>query len=203
MQSPRKEPQEILNFWFGPLDPEGWASQPYIRRWFKKDPDFDHELRETFLATHAWVHAQDVAPWQDLPQTRMAYIVLLDQMSRNMFRGQPGMFESDPLALAASQAMITQGWDTKLPPSQRVFAYMPLMHAESLPDQEQCVASFAKMLQELDSDKKAPIESNLHFAKQHRDIIARFGRFPHRNAILGRSTTPEEAEFLTQPGSSF
>lgn len=195
--------QAILDFWFGGLDPDGWAPQDRVRRWFKKDPAFDDELRTKFMSVHSWAKTQVPAPWQDSPEPLLAYVILLDQMSRNMFRNSPEMYQSDALALAATHRALNQGWDAKLAPNHRIFLYMPLMHAESLEDQELCVQRFSKLHAEIEGPKKQTIASNLHFAEKHRDIVLRFGRFPHRNEILSRQSSPEELEFLKQPGSSF
>lgn len=203
METLSVSPQTILDFWFGPLDGEGWAGPDRASRWFKKDPAFDAELFERFLPTHQWLHAQPCIPWQDSPASTLAYIVVLDQMSRNMFRGRPKMFASDALALRATHSALNKGWDQKLRGNERVFLYMPLMHSESLEEQERCVELFEAMHQSVQGPRKNAIASNLHFAKQHRDIIQRFGRFPHRNKILSRVSSDEEKEFLTQPGSSF
>lgn len=113
------------------------------------------------------------------------------------------MYAHDDLAVAATHHALRLGWDRSLAPSHRVFLYMPLMHSETLDDQEQCVALFATMHDEIEGPRKPAIASNLHFAKQHRDIVQRFGRFPHRNQILGRESTPQELAFLKEPGSSF
>lgn len=196
-------PQAVLEFWLGTRDDGGWSPPDRVARWFKKDPAFDALLVDSFLETHRWVRAQHPAPWQDCPENLLAYVLVLDQMSRNMFRGTPGMFESDAFALAASKHALEQGWDQALQGSARVFLYMPLMHAESLDEQEQCVQCFSRMLQSIQGPRRNTIASNLHFAERHRDIIARFGRFPHRNQVLSRQSTSEEIEFLTQPGSSF
>lgn len=201
--SPLATTHQILDLWFGSLDADGWAPQDRIARWFKKDPAFDEQLRTQFLSTHTWARTQASPPWQEDPSSLMAYVILLDQMSRNMFRGTKQMYQSDDLALAATHRALANNWDQTLAPSHRVFLYMPLMHAESLQDQERCVECFAKMHEQIEGSKKAAIASNLHFAEQHRDIVQRFGRFPHRNEILSRKSTPEELAFLKEPGSSF
>lgn len=203
MQPSSVSPNTILDFWLGPLDEQGWAGQDRVSRWFKKNPAFDAELVERFMPTHQWLHATQPPPWQDTPSSTLAYILVLDQMSRNMFRGRPEMFASDPLALAATHRALEKDWDQSLKGNERVFLYMPLMHSESLEDQERCVQLFEAMHQSVEGPRKNAIASNVHFAKQHRDIIQRFGRFPHRNEVLARVSSDEEKEFLTQPGSSF
>ncbi|MCC7536395.1 MAG: DUF924 domain-containing protein [Deltaproteobacteria bacterium] len=173
----------VLEFWFG-LDPA---------RWWKKDPAFDAEVRSRFADLHAAVERGEHEGWRATPRGALAYVIALDQLSRNMFRGEARSFASDARALEAARDAVAQGFDAALPPTERPFLYMPLMHSESLEDQERCVALFRAL----------GSEGQLRFAEQHRDIVARFGRFPHRNAILGRDSTPAELEFLTQPGSSF
>lgn len=172
---------EVLRFWFA--DPD---------RWWVKDPAFDAEIRDRFGALHAAIERGEHEAWLDTPRGALAYVIVLDQFSRNIFRGTPGMFAADARALAATNAAIARGHDAALSPQERGFLYMPLMHSEALADQDRSVALFGALG-----------TGQLDYAERHRDIVRRFGRFPHRNAILGRASTPEELEFLTQPGSSF
>lgn len=173
--------EDVLTFWFA--DPE--------RAW-KKDPAFDDELRRRFGALHAAVLRGEHDDWCATPRGVLAYVLVLDQLSRNLHRGDPRAFAGDARALTAAARAVDAGQDRALAPIERGFLYMPFMHSEALADQERAVALFAALG-----------EPFLPFAVQHRDIVARFGRFPHRNAVLGRESTPEEREFLTQPGSSF
>lgn len=173
--------EDVLAFWFA--DPT---------RWWKKDATFDAEVRDRFLALHDAVDRGDHEGWLETERGALAYVIVLDQLSRNMFRGSARMFASDPRARAASRRALERGDDRMLPAEQRNFLYMPFMHSEHLADQDRSVALFA-----------AATPDQLRFAEQHRDIVRRFGRFPHRNALLGRESTPEEQEFLKQPGSSF
>lgn len=173
---------EVLDFWFS--DPS---------RWWKKDPAFDEEIRQKFGQLHAEIDAGEHEDWLKTPEGALAYVIVLDQFSRNMFRGTGRMFASDERALSAAQRAIAAGHDQALPRERRTFLYMPFMHSEDLAIQERSMALFASL----------GAEENLSFARQHRDIVARFGRFPHRNALLGRESTAEELEFLRQPGSSF
>jgi uncharacterized protein (DUF924 family) len=184
--------EPVIAFWFGELDERGQAAARYSDRWWRKDPAFDREIRERFAAEHAAVTRREREHWLADPRGAVAYVIVLDQFSRNMFRDTPAMFASDAQALAAARDAIDRGLDRTLPDVMRTFLYMPLMHSEQLADQERSGALFT------------PIGgANLEFAVRHRDIVARFGRFPHRNAVLGRASTDEEREFLTQPGSSF
>lgn len=173
---------EVLAFWLA--DPA---------RWWTKDPAFDAEVRDRFGAVHAAIERREHEAWLETPRGAEAYVIALDQFSRNMFRDTPRMFASDAQALAAARTAVARGFDQALPPTERTWLYMPFMHSEDLADQDHCVALFQGVA--------AP--ENLRFAEAHRDIIRRFGRFPHRNAILGRASTPEELAFLREPGSSF
>jgi uncharacterized protein (DUF924 family) len=190
---------EVLAFWFGDLDERGRADEAHTRRWYMKDATFDAEIARRFGALHGAVARGERDDWLATPRGRLAAVIVLDQFSRNMFRGSKEAFASDARAAAIALEGIERGEDRQLAAAERSFLYMPLMHAEDLALQERCVALFRSWCDE------APDEAaqSLRYAEQHRDIVARFGRFPHRNATLGRDTTPEEATFLTQPGSSF
>jgi uncharacterized protein (DUF924 family) len=182
------DPAEVLGFWFG--DPEADA---YREAWFRRDTAFDEEVRRRFAETHAAVAAGDCEWWLDTPRGALAYVIVLDQFSRNLFRDSPKAWAQDAAALAAARSAIERGFDRALPRYLRMFLYLPFEHSESLTDQERSVALFADL-----GDEKA-----YDYALRHREIIQRFGRFPHRNAVLGRVSTPEEIAFLREPGSSF
>jgi uncharacterized protein (DUF924 family) len=189
---------QILNFWFGnPTDPQG----PYGQQrsvWFKKDAAFDDRIRQRFLPDYERAAAGDYTPWRSQPRSCLALILLLDQVPRNLFRGDARSYATDAEALAVAEAAIAQGHDQALIPVERLFMYLPLEHSEDLARQQRCVQLFETLV------KEAPeLASTLDYAYRHRDVIARFGRFPHRNHILGRTTTAEEAAFLQQPGSRF
>lgn len=177
-------PQQILEFWFEELIP---------KQWFLKDSELDRMIGERFGATLAAAARCECWAWRKTPAGRVAEIIVLDQFSRNIHRDTPGAFAQDPLALALSQELIGLGLDTSLPLAQRIFAYMPFMHSESLPIHDRALELF----------DRPGMEEQLDYERRHRVIIERFGRYPHRNAILGRESTPEEIEFLRQPGSSF
>lgn len=199
--------ERVLKFWFGDLDEEGRSDQAHIEAWFKKDPDFDEQIRKEFGWLHACLLAaavNDSALFSNAnEQHSLAAVIVLDQYSRNMYRDTPGMFAADAVGLAYSYGLVAQGLDKKLPLSMRSFAYMPFMHSERLVDQERCIELFENFASELEGDAQKRIQGNVNYAVKHRDIVARFGRFPHRNKILGRTSTAEEERFLTQPGSSF
>lgn len=172
---------EVLSFWFA--DPA---------RWWRKDPAFDAELRDRFLALHEAIGRGEREDWLATARGALAYVIVLDQLSRNMFRGTARAFANDARARAAARRAVDRGDDRALSEDERMFLYMPFLHSEDIVDQDRAVALFRS----LPSD-------HVRYAEQHRDIVRRFGRFPHRNALLGRASTPGEEEFLKQPGSSF
>lgn len=175
---------DILHFWFEELRPA---------QHFAVDAALDETLRTRFGPTWEAACRCELWPWRATPQGRLAEILVLDQFSRNIHRGTPRAFAQDALALALAQELVAGQHDQALPPAQRAFAYMPYMHSESLAIHEAALALFSQ----------PGLENNLSFELRHRDILVRFGRYPHRNAVLGRSSTDEERAFLAQPGSSF
>ncbi len=177
-------PETVLNFWFKEIEPKSW---------WKKDPDFDQLLRDKFLSTHHAAASCELYTWRDTARGRLAEIIVLDQFSLNMFRGSPVSFMQDSLALALAQEAVRNGADKELETNERLFMYMPYMHSESAAIHEIAVELFST----------PGLESNLEFEYKHKAIIDRFGRYPHRNAILRRTSTAEELQFLTEPGSSF
>lgn len=193
-------PEDVLSFWLG--EP---GADPYAKSelWWKKDPAFDRECRERFQATLEAGVRGELSEWEKTPKGRLALVILYDQLSRNMFRDTPRAFAQDPLARDLTLRALDAGDERVLSPIERQFLYMPLMHAEDVDLQRRCVACFERLVVDAPADKRAMYESSLDFARRHADIVERFGRFPHRNAVLGRATTKEEAEFLKQPGSSF
>jgi uncharacterized protein (DUF924 family) len=184
---------DVLHFWFGPSSERGKAH----KRWFVRNDAFDREIRERFLPLYEEAAAGKLAHLKESAADCLALIVLLDQFPRNMFRGTPRAFATDAMALGAARHAVARGFDRELLPVERLFVYLPFEHSEALEDQERCC--------ELTKPLDAHPETNdvYRYALAHRDIIRRFGRFPHRNAILGRASTPEEIEFLKGPGSSF
>ena len=182
---------EILAFWF----PPGTHAERDV--WFRKGEAFDREIRERFGAALAAGIAGAFGEWCTTPHGSLARVVLLDQFTRNAFRGTPDAFAGDARALATAQAAIERGFEAALGPYERWFLYMPFEHSEDLAMQERSVELFATLA------KQTGVDGPLPWAEKHRDVIRRFGRFPHRNAILGRASTPEEIAFLAQPGSSF
>jgi len=187
--------EEVLGFWFTrPGDPEHGRPRDL---WWRKDPTFDADVRARFLALHEAAAAGACDHWQATARGTLALTIVLDQFPRNMFRGSPRAFATDAEALAVAEAAIGRGFDRALPPVERKFFYLPFEHAENLAVQERAVALFAALPASPTHDK------DLAVVRRHREIIARFARFPHRNSALGRVSTAEETVFLTEPCSSF
>ncbi len=195
--------KHVLEFWFGELDSEGLATKAASAAWWKKDADFDAEIREKFLEDWTACCEGRHGDWLETPGGTLAAVVVLDQFSRNMFRGSGHMYDGDEVARSLVKAGLEQRLDAQFQTDERAFFYMPLMHSEALEDQELCVELFKRSEQASTGRAKARFSANVGYAKQHRDIVARFGRFPHRNGLLGRPSTPEEEAFLREPGSSF
>ena len=188
--------QDVLAFWFGaPDDPQHLLPR---KQWFVKDDAFDAGIRERFGTLIEHAIAGDLAHWAATLSDALAQIVVLDQFTRNAFRGSARAFAGDARALAAARALVATGQDRALPGVQRQFVYLPFEHAEDLAMQRESIRLFAR----LERDEPA-VGELLIWAQRHHEIIERFGRFPHRNAALGRTSTPEELEFLRQPGSGF
>jgi uncharacterized protein (DUF924 family) len=198
------EVEEVLEFWFGALDSRGRADREHAARWYKRDAGFDAAIAQRFGALHAAAAQGERDAWLRSTRGRLALVIVLDQFSRNLHRGDPRSFACDPRALSAAREGVALGVDRSLALDERGFLYMPFMHSEELADQDRCVESFARLAAEqTDEELRKYVDNSLDYAERHRAIVRRFGRFPHRNAVLGRSSTPEELEFLTQPGSSF
>lgn len=176
--------QEVLDFWFKEVTP---------KQWFEKDDAFDKLIASRFMGLVAQAKAGELAPWRSEAKGALAEVILLDQFSRNVYRDQPESFAADPMALALAQCAIEKGQDLELSEIERSFLYMPFMHSESLVIHEQAVGLFESL----------GLANSLEFEKRHKAIIERFGRYPHRNEILGRVSTDEEMEFLKQPNSGF
>ena len=177
--------EEVLAFWFAP---------DHIAKWYVKETPFDEAVRRHLGRHHEAACRGVYDGWRELPRGCLALVVLLDQVPRNIYRDQARAFASDPQARAVTHLALARGYHHALVQRQRALLYMPLEHSETLSDQQLCCQLMAKISEE---------PKFLLSAEQHRDIVQRFGRFPHRNAALGRETTPEEAEFLREPNSSF
>ena len=193
----------ILEFWFGDVDELGRSDALHSRRWFMKDDAFDRDIAERFAGTFADVRAGKREQWLDDPRGRLAYVIVLDQFARNMFRGTARMFEGDKQAQAAAVEGVARGDDALLGVNERSFLYMPFMHSEDLDMQDRAVALFTALAASAPAELRGGLAAAVQYAEKHRDIVARYGRFPHRNAALARDSTPAEIEFLKQPGSGF
>jgi uncharacterized protein (DUF924 family) len=187
--------EEILSFWFAePQDDKAYYEERHSL-WFTADPQFDQEIRDRFTSDYQLAAQRKLMNWQELPRSGLALVILLDQFPRNMFRGDPRAFATDPLAREVATVLVERGTDRQLLPVERMFVYLPFMHSENLTHQRQSVALFQQLAQE------CPYLDSRSYATRHKESIERFGRFPHRNVILGRLSTPEEIEFLQQPES--
>lgn len=179
------KPESILVFWFKELEP---------KQWFEKDTAIDRHIAERFADFHAAAAAGELYGWRTTAHGRLAEIIILDQFSRNIYRNKPEAFASDPMALVLAQEAVAHGFDTKLAkPAEKSFLYMPYMHSES-----EAIHEIA-----LDLFNQPGLENNHDYEIKHKRIIDRFGRYPHRNDILGRTSTPDEITFLKEPDSSF
>ena len=189
------EADEVLDFWFGR---EGEDDHGEFRdAWFRKDPAFDEEVRERFGGLYERAAAGELDGWREDARSCLALVICLDQFPRNMFRGDGHTHATDAKALETAKYAVERALDRELPPLQRMFLYMPFMHSENLEEQERSVELFERLAE------KPGAPDVTSYAVGHKEIVERFGRFPHRNEILGRQTTPEEAEFLKGPNSSF
>lgn len=177
-------PQEVLTFWFEETEP---------KQWWSANPDFDDLIRARFLPLMQRAAQGELFAWRKTSKGRLAEVIVLDQFSRNVYRGTPAAFAQDPMALVLAQEAVAAGAHLELPPVERGFLLMPFMHSESRE-----IHVWAERL----FREHAPPNSH-EFELRHKAIIDRFGRYPHRNRILGRASSPEELEFLKQPGSSF
>ena len=181
---PARTAAEVLEFWFAA------ATQPH---WFARSEAFDARVRDALGPLHAQAARGELDAWASDPRSALALVLLLDQAPRNLHRGSPDAFACDPRALKHARAVVDAGQDTQLNELERLFLYLPFEHSESLADQDRCCTL----------TRQLPTPQWAEYADKHRAIIARFGRFPHRNAALGRPSTLEETTFLAQPGSGF
>lgn len=177
-------PDDILRFWFDEIKPA---------QWWKVDPAFDAAIAQRFGALHAAAVQGELFEWRKDADGRLAEVIVLDQFSRNIHRGTANAFAADPMALALAQEAVAAGHDLRLAPERRIFLYMPYMHSESRRVHEEAERLFTAL----------GIQDNLDFERRHKAIVERFGCYPHRNAILGRTSSAEELAFLQTPGSSF
>lgn len=198
-------PDEVLAFWLGAARPSNAQALAIKQQWFTKSDAFDARINAQFAPTVQAALAGQLDGWADEAWSCLALLVVLDQFTRNIYRGTPQSFAGDPKALAVAQRAIAQGLDQQLPAVTRIFVYLPLEHAEDLALQAQSVNAFAQLAQHNPSpaDVHDVLVGTLDYAHRHQAVIQQFGRFPHRNAILGRTSTPQELDYLAQPGAGF
>lgn len=197
-------PGAVLDYWIGPAGHDHLAADRLQKRWFIKRADTDAFIEKQFGALLQILAAGLALDWAAAgPCPRLAAIIVLDQFGRNMFRGSPASFQYDPLALHLSLEGIERGEHASLTEVEQSFFFLPLEHSETLVHQDSCVDQFETLAREARPAFRPLCERSLDYAHQHRDIIRKFGRFPHRNAILGRENTPEETSFLSKPGAGF
>lgn len=188
--------EAVLAFWFGEPGSVEFGSQR--KQWFASNDAFDAAIREHFGSSIEQALRSELDAWADEPRSALARVLLLDQFTRNVFRNTPRAFAGDTQALAAASAMVGARHDEALPPFMRTFVYMPFEHAEGVAMQDEAVRLFTRLMA-----ADPALAHMLDYAYRHRTVIGRFGRFPHRNPILGRQSTAEEFAFLAQPGSRF
>jgi len=195
----------VLEYWFGDLKEGEAPPDDVVARWWGKDQKTDDYIRENFGRDLEEAAKGGLAGWEETPRGTLALIIVLDQFSRNVYRDDPRAFAEDGRALEAALTGIAKGFDRRLHPVMRVFFYMPFMHSEDLSMQERSLELFRGLENEFSSvpDVSEMLSGNRDYAERHYEIVKRFGRYPHRNRILGRVSTPDEIEFLKQPGSSF
>ena len=190
----------VLEFWFGPDYRSGVVPPAYRQRWFEKNAAFDAEIKERFEGTYRAIVSDEREEWLGTAEGSLAYVIVLDQFSRNMFRETAAMYDADARAVSAADTAIDNGYDAALAAWLRMFFYMPFMHAEDIRAQDRCVALFEALCRDEGADV---FDDSLRYARLHRDIVAKFGRFPHRNELLGREMTAAEQQFLDEGGPRF
>jgi len=197
------QPESVLYYWFGPSGSAAEIAGRQRKLWFGKLPANDRAVIEQFSDTLAAATEGQINHWSGTPRGRLALLIVYDQFPHHIHRNQPQAFATDPQALALSLCALKADEDQQLAPIERVFLYLPLEHAESNEIQDLSVSMYEKLAREAPVEERNLFDDFLKYARQHRDVVSRFGRFPHRNAILGRPSTPDELTFLEQPGSRF
>lgn len=195
-------PDDVLDYWFGPGDPDDPALARYDR-WFGGGPALDAEIRERFLPAIEAAALCRLEDWKGTARGRLAWTILLDQFTRNAFRDTARMYAYDPLALQSTREAVASGQHLELPVIQRAFLYLPLEHSEELYAQEECVALYEGLSVDAPAPMAKLLDGMLDYARRHEVVVRRFGRFPHRNPILCRRSTPEEEAFLASDAAPF
>lgn len=196
-------PEAVLDYWFGAPGTARDIVERQSKLWFGKLPEKDIEVSERFAPTFNAAITGSLDDWAKSPQGRLALVIVLDQFPHHIHRDTPDAFAQDAKALALSLAALATGEDKLLTLIERVFLYLPLEHAESIAMQDLSVAQYQQLVDEASESERALFANFLDYAHKHRDVVLRFGRFPHRNALVGRSSLAEEIAFLKQPGSRF
>ena len=198
--------RDVIEFWYGgnhAVKGDGAIARDQGELWWKKQDDTDTLIQERFGPLVERALMGELTDWSVAPEGQLARIIVLDQFTRNIFRGDKRSYAGDAQALAIVTSGLDAGTDQELRPIYRATFYMPLMHAEDRALQDRCVSLFEALAPQVPEPERSPFESYADYARKHRDIVVRFGRFPHRNELLGRGSTREEVEFLKEPGSSF
>ena len=195
-QAQSTQAQTVLRFWLGDAMELGWPSQSRSELWFGGGAELDATVRERFGALVEEAMRGGLAEWEQQPLDCLALVLLLDQFTRNMYRGQSRAFAGDTRAQSLVTNALARGWDDELPLAGTVFLYMPLMHAENIVLQDECVRRFERLVTRAPKERVKDLQGNVEYARQHRDIIAEFGRFPYRNTALGRENVAQELVFL-------
>ncbi len=200
-----KEIDKILDFWFGNLKENELPSKEYRKRWWIKDHENDKRIKDHFGYDLDLAIRGELDDWKTTPDGTLALILLFDQFTRNIYRNTEEAFSQDKNTIEICINGIKKGFDEALHPVQRTFYYMPLMHSEDMSMQEKSIECFSNLAKEFATPESIAkmVSGSFEYAMKHYEIVKRFGRYPHRNAILGRESTPEEIEFLSEPGSSF
>lgn len=197
------EYKDILEYWFGELDEYGRTDESRFKLWFGKSEETDQYLTENYKDLLESAKRGELDSWKESAEGLVAFIVLLDQFSRNIYRDTAEMYAADEQVLSVAKRAVETGVDKEMPISHRVFTYLPFMHSENLEDQEQCIELFKGLQNEVPEEVKKSIQGNIDYAIKHRDVVKGYGRFPHRNEILGRESIEEEKVYLSNPDAGF
>lgn len=197
------DPESVLEFWFGDDLDSAAAVEARARQWFEADAAFDDRIRERFSDLPARAQAGELDGWRGAARSSLALVLVLDQLPRNLHRDSARSFAYDPLAHEACVSAIAHGFDAQLEPLQAMFLYLPLEHAEDVESQRRCVSLLRALVARAPSELRPRFESFLDYGIRHQQVIERFGRFPHRNAVLGRTSTPAELSHLESGGDAF
>lgn len=196
-------PQQVHQFWFGELQDEHDLAKDKAKLWFGGGQEVDAQITERFGQTLERARQGELEDWKRSARDTLSLILVLDQLSRNIYRGKPEAFAGDHLSRELTLALIDSGQDQELYPIERVFAYLPLEHSERLSDQLLCLKCMERLEAQAPQDTRPAFKDFRQYAQRHLELIERFGRFPHRNAILGRESTPQEVQYMEDGGESF